>query len=128
VDERGVQADFDPPDRLVALLVPGEPAIAVSYAGSTTTYSDGSRSIAVTTYASGTNAGRVSTVVAGGETWSYGYDASQNLTSVTGPDPSTPSPSDTITWTYVYTTPASSGRAPPPRRSAAGPGAARPCG
>jgi YD repeat-containing protein len=110
VDERGVQADFNASDQLVALLVPGEPALGVSYAGNTTTWSNGSQSIAVTTHASGTNAGRVATVVAGGETWSYGYDASQNLTSVTGPDPSTPSPSDTITWTYVYTTPASSGR------------------
>ncbi|MCI0635772.1 MAG: DUF6531 domain-containing protein, partial [Actinobacteria bacterium] len=109
VDENGTQADFNASDQLVALLIPGKDPIAVSSAGTTTTFSNGERSIAVTTYASGTNAGRVATVVASGETWSYGYDASQHLTSVTGPDLSTPSPSDTITWTYVYTTAASSG-------------------
>ena len=51
----------------------------------------------------------MASVSAGGETWLYGYDASQNLTTVEGPDLSTPAPSDRVTWTYVYTTPVSSG-------------------
>jgi RHS repeat-associated protein len=111
VDEDGTTVTFDPLDRLVALQLLGELPVAVTYGTDTATYSNGQQSLTVTNYASGhANAGRVSTVTANGETWSYGYDASQNLTTVTGPDPSTPSPSDTVTWTYVYTTPASSGR------------------
>jgi RHS repeat-associated protein len=111
VDEDGTTVTFDPLDRLVSLELPGELPIAVTYGTDTATYSNGQQSLTVTNYASGhANAGRVSTVTANGDTWSYGYDASQNLTTVTGPDPSTPSSSDTVTWTYVYTTPASSGR------------------
>jgi len=84
---------------------PGETPITVSTSGDTTTYSNGTQSLAITLYPTGhTNAGRVETVSGGGETWSYGYDAGQSLTTVTGPDLSTPSPSDTITWTYVYAT------------------------
>jgi YD repeat-containing protein len=111
VDEDGTTVTFDPLDRLVSLEVSGELPIAVTYGTDTATYSNGQQSLTVTNYASGhANAGRVSTVTANGETWSYGYDASQNLTTVTSPDPSTPSSSDTITWTYVYTSPVSSGR------------------
>jgi YD repeat-containing protein len=112
VDADGSQAEFDATDRLVAYHVPGEAPVTVTYgAGGAVTYSNGSQSVALTIYASGhTNAGRIATVTANGETWSYGYDASQNLTTVTGPDPSTASASDTITLTYVYTSPASTGR------------------
>jgi YD repeat-containing protein len=99
-DADGTEADFSPSDQLVALRVPGELPIAVSYGANSATWSNGVQSLTVTTYAAGhANAGRVASVTAGGETWSYGYDASQNLTTVTAP----PSPSDTIVSTYVYT-------------------------
>ena len=109
--EEGTRADFNPSDQLVGLHVPGELPVTISYGTNSATWSNGVQSLLVTTYAAGhANAGRVASVTANGETWSYGYDASQNLTTVTAPDPSTPSPSDTLTWTYVYTTPVSSGR------------------
>ena len=122
VDEDGSEADFDAANRLVAYHVPGEAPVTVTYgAGGSATYSNGSQSLATTFYAAGhANAGRIASVTANGETWSYGYDASQNLTTVTGPDPSTPSPSDTVTLTYVYTTPASSGRVTRLDRTAGG--------
>jgi hypothetical protein len=106
ISEEGVEADFDASNQLTALRLPGERQINVTVAGSTTTYSNGNQTLAVTINASG----RVANVVANGETWSYAYDSSQNLTTVTGPDPTTSSTSDLITWTYVYTTPVSSGR------------------
>jgi RHS repeat-associated protein len=60
--------------------------------------------LVVSVYPTGhASAGLVSSVVANGETWAYAYNSQKALTTVTGPDPSTPSTSDTVTWTYVYT-------------------------
>lgn len=99
----GVAADFDSLDRIVAIRLPGEQAIAVTYSGDTATFSNGSQTLAITKYPSGhANAGLVSSVTAAGENWSYSYNSGQYLTTVVGPDPSTPSPTDTITWTYIY--------------------------
>lgn len=98
-----VEADFDAQDRLIALRYPGEPQIDVTYATDSATYSNGTQSIVITRYPPGhANAGLVSSVTANGEVWSYGYSATQHLTSVVGPDPSTATASDTTTWTYVY--------------------------
>ncbi|HME72643.1 MAG TPA: RHS repeat-associated core domain-containing protein [Myxococcota bacterium] len=99
--EDGTVATFSPPpsNQLISLQPVGDPLITVSANGNTTTYSNGQQTIVVTT-----NAGQVSTVTGGGQTWSYTYDASQNLKTVTGPDPTSPGGSNTITWTYAYGT------------------------
>jgi YD repeat-containing protein len=100
----GVEADFDTLNRVVAIRRPAALPIAVSYGTDTATYSNGSQTLTLSFYPAGhANAGSVSTVSANGETWSYGYNSSQYLTSVVGPDPSTPSPSDTVLWSYIYT-------------------------
>ncbi len=99
----GTRADFDDQNRLRTLQEPGALPISVTYAGNAAIYATPNQSLTITTYASGVNAGRVETVTAGGETWLYGYDSSQNLTTVTAPDPSTASTTDTITFTYAYT-------------------------
>jgi YD repeat-containing protein len=102
--DTGVEADFDALNQLVALRHPGEPEIAVSYGTDTTTFTNGSQTLVVSLYPTGhASAGLVASVAANGEIWSYAYNSGKALTSVIGPDPSTPSVSDTITWTYVYT-------------------------
>jgi YD repeat-containing protein len=109
-DGDGTEADFDAQDRIVALRIPGEPPIAVTYGADTTTFSNGAASLVLTYYSAGhTNAGRLASIVAGGETWSYTYDSYQKLLTVTGPDLSTASPSDTVVWTYGYTASGASG-------------------
>jgi RHS repeat-associated protein len=100
----GVEAEFDVQNRVVAIRHPGELPITVSYGADTATYTNGSQALTLSFYPAGhTNAGLVSAVSANGETWSYGYNGSQYLTSVVGPDHSTQSPSDTVIWSYVYT-------------------------
>ena len=105
----GVEADFDAQNQLIALRQPGKPEIAVSHGANSTTFTNGSQSLVLSFYSSGTHAGLVSSVVANGETWTYAYNSSKYLTTVVGPDPSTPSTTDTVTSTYVYT-PATSNR------------------
>jgi len=100
--DRGIEADFDATNRLIALRYPGEPEISVSYGTNSATFTNGSQSLTLTTFASGSSAGLVSSVIANGEMWSYAYNANKYLTTVVGPDPSTPSTSDAVTWTYVY--------------------------
>jgi len=100
-DDR-VEADFDTQNRLIALRYPAEPEIVASYAASSTTFTNGSQTLVISYYSSGTSAGLVSSVVANGEIWSYAYSSAKYLTTVIGPDPSTPSTSDTVTWTYTY--------------------------
>ncbi len=107
--DTGVEADFDTSNRLIALRYPSEPPISVSYGASSTTFTNGSQTLVVSFYASGTSAGFVSSVAANGEIWTYAYNGNKYLTTVVGPDPSTPSTTDTLTWAYVYT-PATSNR------------------
>ena len=45
--DTGVEADFDAQNRLIALRPPGEPEIAVSYGTNTTTFTNGSQTLAV---------------------------------------------------------------------------------
>jgi hypothetical protein len=85
----------------VALRRPGDPEMTVSYGTDTTTFSDGAQSLVLSVYPTGhASVGLVSSVVANGETWSYAYNSQKALTTVVGPDPSTPSTSDTVAWTY----------------------------
>lgn len=111
VGEDGVQATFDASNRLVSLIHPGEAPVAVSYGTDSATYVQGSRSATVTFLPTGhANAGRIASVVGGGETWTYAYDSSQNLVSVTGPDRSTEDPNDVFQWSYSYASPGMWGR------------------
>ncbi len=96
----GTEADFDAQNKITQVRYPGELPIVVTYATNLTTFTRGTRALALTT----NSGGRISSLSANGETWSYAYNSSNFLTTVIGPDPSTPSPSDTTTWTYVYTT------------------------
>jgi YD repeat-containing protein len=99
--ENGTVATFSPSNQLLTLQPLGEPLINVSTGTNSTTYSNGQQVIVITTYSSGANAGQISTVTGGGQTWNYTYDGSQNLQTVTGPDP-TSTTGGTITWTYGY--------------------------
>lgn len=101
----GTVATFNSSDELVSLAPPGEPMIVVTSGSpdaNSTTYSNGQQTLVITKHGSGTDAGRVSTVTGGGKTWSYTYDVSHNLATVTGPNLSTVDGSGTITWTYGY--------------------------
>lgn len=100
----GTEADFNAQNKVTQIRIPGELPIAVTYGTNSATYTKGSQSLVIST----NSAGRVSSLTANGESWSYAYNTSNFLTTVVGPDPSTPSSSDTTTWTYVYTS-ASSG-------------------
>ncbi len=99
----GTEADFSSQDKVTQIRNPGELPIAVTYGTNSATFTKGSQSLVI----SANSGGRVSGLSANGETWSYAYNSSNFLTTVIGPDPSTASPSDTTTWTYVYTTTAS---------------------
>jgi len=119
--DTGIEGDFDTLNRLVALRPPGEPEIAVSYGTDSTTFSNGSQTLVVSVYPSGhASAGLVASVAANGEIWSYAYNSGKYLTTVIGPDPSTPSTTDTVTWSYVYTAGSSNRIARIDRSSGAG--------
>jgi len=108
-DDDGTRVEFDPSGGsfvLASLRVPGSPAIAVSHGTDSSTFTGSRSTLVVNRYAAGhANAGRVSSVVANGSsTWTYTYFSDQRLQTVTGPDDSTPSPTDTLVWTYSYGT------------------------
>ena len=94
----GTVASFSSASQLISIQPVGEPLITVTYNGNSTTYSNGQQTIVVTT-----SSGMVSGVTGGGQSWSYTYDSSRNLHTVTGPDPT--NPNGTITWTYSYGNP-----------------------
>lgn len=106
-DEDGTKIEFERVSsqtfRLAQIKHPGEPAIAVSYSGATKTFSQGSSSIAITEFTSGSNTGQISTVVGGGQTWTYTYNSSlDQLLTATGPDLSTASTTDQVVFTYSH--------------------------
>ena len=91
----GAEADFDAQNKITQIRYPGELPISVTYGTNTTTFTRGTKSLLLTSNAGG----RLSSLSANGETWSYAYNPNNVLTTVVGPDPSTPSSSDTTTWT-----------------------------
>lgn len=99
ISNTGTEADFDTANRVTEIRHPAELPIVVTYGTNSKTFTRGTKSLVISTNA----AGRVSSVTGNGESWTYTYNINNFLTSVVGPDPSTSSPSDTATWTYVYT-------------------------
>jgi RHS repeat-associated protein len=96
--ENGTVAVFSPSNQLTSIQPVNQPQILVSYSGNATTYSNNQQQIVITT-----TGGMVSSVAGGGQSWSYTYDSSQNLKTVSGPDPT--NSTNTITWTYSYASP-----------------------
>lgn len=91
----GIEADFDALDRVKEIRYPGELPIVVTHAANSTTFTRGPQSLVIST-----SGGRISSVIANGETWSYEYE-NNFLTSVEGPDPSTADSTDRVIWNYV---------------------------
>lgn len=124
----GTQVVFGTDDRVGSIAIPGERAITVSYAGDTTTFSNGNASLAVTHWPSGTfKAGKVQQVSGGGHTVAYDYvlrDYTQYdvvlLSTITAPDFSRDPGSDTVLLTYGYTAASTAQVASVDRTDAAG--------
>ncbi|MCC6643071.1 MAG: hypothetical protein IT386_18060, partial [Deltaproteobacteria bacterium] len=101
-DEDGTRVRFDAALQLTGIQTPGAPPIMVTASEGTQTFTQGAKSLAITLYGGPAHAGRVASVAGGGQTWTYSYDANENLETVTGPDTSSGESGATVTWTYGY--------------------------
>jgi YD repeat-containing protein len=102
VDDDGTRVTFGSGDVLEKIEPPNEAPIVVTHGTNSKTFTRGTSSITITYYGSGhaTHPGKIASVAANGETWSYDYNTDQALVEVIGPDPYTLDP---VTTTYTYT-------------------------